>query len=124
MYELFGCEVNYNKLDNYDFMEGVDMFGAFAQYMGTKKEEILNSIENLNQSDKYYNIKKYNLKHTLMCGCSSLYNLDGEKSIYILCNFIKNDEIIHDEMNNKILKIYFEITDNKIINYLKTKINI
>jgi len=124
-HELFGCVVNYDKLDNHDFMEGVDMFGAFAQYMGTQKEEILTNIENINsnESDKYYCITKYNLKHTKRCGYNNLYYLDGEKSIYIPCNFIKYEQIIHDTMNNKILKIYFEIVNNNIINYLKSKIN-
>jgi hypothetical protein len=126
LYDLFGCNVNYNKLDNHDFMEGVDMFGAFAQYMGVKKkEEILVDIENLNssQSEKYYSIGKYELIRGKLCGISNLYYMDREKSLYIPCNFIKNDEIIHDNMNNKILKIYFEIKDHQIINYLKRKIN-
>ena len=123
---IFECAVNYNKLDNHDFMEDVDMFGAFAQYMrNQKKENIISDVENFNSNEsiKYYSISNYDLIPGRKFGFSYLFYLKAEKSLYIPCNFIKKDEIIQDEMNNKILKIYFEIKDKNIIKHLKSRIN-
>lgn len=125
--DYFGCSVNYNKLDNHNFMENVDMFGAFAKYMGSKKvEDIINDKEikiNKIKSKKYIKLDNYVLKLSRCCGYNRLFSIEDENSIYISCNFLSSELIEKDTNENKILKIKFEINNESIIKYLTTKLN-
>lgn len=129
LYEIFGCVVNYNKLYNHNFMEGIDMFGSFAQYMGNEKNELLLDLEDLNEnvsSRDYCNFYKYELAIEKFYSNSKLFFIQGDSSIYIPCNFMRSEESIdynYNQNKKQILKIYFDITDKNISSYLKTKIN-
>jgi len=127
-HDYFGCYVNYNKLDNHNFIEDVDMFGAFAQYMGCKKakdiikKQIIDD-EKSKQSEQYINLDNYKLKTNIVCGYSKLLSIERENSIYIPCYYISNELIEKDLNGNKILKIKFKIGNKSVIDYLTTKIN-
>ena len=119
----FGCRVNYDKLDNHEFKENVNMFGAFANYMQIEPNKILSkSIK----YDKCNNIEIDNFQlstntNTQSGTLLSLYN----SSIYIPCKFIKKEILSKDTINftQNIIKIFLELNEIEIINYLKYKID-
>lgn len=125
--DYFGCSVNYNKLDNHNFMENVDMFGAFAQYMGAEKAEdiIKNKETKINEkiSEKYISLDNYELKLSKSCGYSRLFSIEREKSIYIPCDYISSELVEKDSNGNKVLNIKFKIDNKSVIKYLTTKLN-
>lgn len=125
--DYFGCSVNYDKLDNHNFMENVDMFGAFAQYMGANKaEDIINNKEtkiNEQKSDQYINLDNNELKLRKGCGYGGLFSIEKENSIYIPCNYISSESVEKDSNGNKILNIKFKIDNKSVIKYLTTKLN-
>ena len=123
----FGCRVNYDKLDNHEFRENVNMFGSFVNYMHIKPNEILSkSIK----YDKCYNIEIDNRQFHTNSDSSlgtllSLYN----SSIYVPCKFIKKEILLKEyyqdtiNFNQNVFKIFLEINEIEIINYLKSKID-
>jgi hypothetical protein len=119
----FGCRLNYDKLDNHDFMEGVDMFGAFAQYVGIEKTSIVNEKTDLNEdkSDEYVYINNCELEIDKCFSLSRLYKINKQRAIYIPCKFLKTESAKLDK-NTKVLKMYFTIDKSQVINYLKTKL--
>lgn len=142
--DVFECTVNYNKLDNHDFKENVDMFGAFSDYFSLKPTDIVksNCKENVNESKSLkINLDDFNLypeKHTKN---GKLLTLSNNSSIYIPCTFLSseinldenntlvNDDDDDDENENKAkskenyIKIFLEIDNLEIIEYIKYKIN-
>lgn len=127
--DYFGCSVNYDKLDNHNFMEDVDMFGAFVEYMGIKKEDIIEDVNNeetkINEeeSSRYINLNNYELEINKSRGHFKLFSIEKENSIYIPCNFISSELIEKDSNGNKVLNIKFKIDNKSVIKYLTTKIN-
>jgi hypothetical protein len=151
----FGCTVNYNKLNNHDFKENVNMFGAFADYMHTKTSIILNKCEKINESlSDVVDIHNFELQQILSDQSNGvLFSLFKNSLIYTKCKFIKaemftkdlkknnyeyiyeesdeeSDEEINEKINEKIIKknqylikLFIEINDEEVINYLRHKIN-
>jgi hypothetical protein len=129
LYGIFECVVNYNKLDNQNFVEGVDMFGSFTSYMGLNKNAIISNIQNINEnpSEKYYTyLNDYVLETKKSYNSGKLFNLSHDNSIYIPCNFVGIDDSMYNDNKNdvkRVLKIHFLIDNENIISYLKKKID-
>ena len=122
--DYFGCCVNYDKLDNHNYIEDVDMFGAFVQYMNVEKaEDIIDDIILEKKSELYINLDNYNFKINKNCGYNRLLSIEQEYSIYIPCDFISSELIEKDLNGNIVLKIIFEIKNKSVIKYLTTKLN-
>ena len=129
---IFRCRVNYNKLVSYnDFLGDIDVIGSFAQYMKTPVIEIVKNIErtDLNleklKDDDYYtnnHSQFYKLHKYGYCSFGTIYRIVNEDSMYIPCYFV-NSEKITDDKNREILKMYFDVNDEKVIEYLIRKLN-
>lgn len=123
----FGCTINYDKLDNHNFVEGIDMFGAFAEYMGTKKENIVEvnggSLPlNDDESNKSVDLKSRCLFLSFSCMKKIMYYDDNEHSVYIPCNFI-NYNLTENESKKQVINLKFEIDNEVVIKYLVTKLD-
>ncbi len=135
--DIFNCTINYNKtFNNRNFVENMDMFGKFTDYFNKTKYEILKSssiyeksvsmttdIYNCNyihdvnkkymyEKNKFYQLHMYNKEN--MCESDNY-------AVYCSCEFIKFEKIT--ENNEKIIKIYFKVQNDNVIEYLKKKLN-
>jgi len=132
LHDIFGCKVNYEKVNNHDFKENINMFGLFAGYFHQKSEDILGKkldlnegIElNLKQPESKFVIESYKLTcENSLVGWDKLV-FENVRSVYVPCKFIKSEEIINKSENNlKILKIFFEIENCSVISFLKQQLN-
>lgn len=114
--EYFGCRVNYDKLDNSEFKESINMFGAFTDYFGFRKNEIeriLNpkkiiwdssnlcynvdledDVDNVmddfnnNYFDDYIEPYRYSFKESIQS-----YTIHNKEYIYIPCKFVSVQKI-------------------------------
>lgn len=141
--DYFGCVVNYNKLDNHEFVEGVDMFGAFSQYMCDvivneksvlddckvsildidKESNDIAGFDEKTNSDQYINLDNYELVRLDYNSYCKIFSILNERSIYIPCHFIESNIIETDLNENKVLTLKFFIDNISVIDYLKTKLN-
>jgi hypothetical protein len=124
--EYFMCVVNYNKFDNHNFIEDIDMFGKFAKYMQQEKEDIIitnNEEEQINDKESlnYIDMNNYDYAINYASGLDKILTINNEHSIYIPCNFISS-ELIEKDLK-KVLKINFNINNKSIITYLTKKLN-
>ena len=136
--DYFNCFVNYNKLDNHDFKENVDMFGAFSNYMGLNRI-VLSGFKTLNETDSNNLNKNVNplindeitkISKTLF---GKLYTFENNSSIYTPCKFVKTETTTTDvkkpynynpavdnyNTSSKIVKIFLELDKIEVINYIK-----
>ena len=123
LHDYFGCKINYDKLNNHEFKEGVNMFGAFTDYLNIKPSDIINTEDFKDKSDKHfvnYSITKLKYTHQYQNGCIHCFN--NEESLYLYGKFIKFEDIELNNFNDH-KKIYFEIDNDNIIEYLTNRIN-
>lgn len=118
----FKCSVNYNKLSNRDFKEDVDMFGAFSKYMGILTKNLTNGLDELadhNYGDRTGTIDLYG--YEINKASSLTYKIHNQEYLFVRCKFLKLEQV--DFQDKKINKIFWEISNKWVKDYLLNIIN-
>ena len=126
-HDYFECKVNYDKFNNHEFKENVNMFGAFVDYLGLKPKSILNMSTEINENISNTNFEKIKLINYKTSDYGLKYQIKNNNSLYAPCKFIRYNlfekETEQGQKNINVVEIYFQITNENIIEYLTKKIN-
>lgn len=113
MKSYFNCTVNYNKLDNHEFKNNVNMFGAFVDYLHLKPNNILKNCEKINDKvSKKVKIDNFKLHQISNSNYGKLFTLLENSSIYIPCKFIK-----YEKLTIELAKLNQNIHHKEVYNY-------
>ena len=123
LHKYFGCRINYNKLDNYEFKENINMFGAFIDYFKFPDDKPIlmpnNSKSTINEPlSKNINFEKYDFSQISLTQTGILLSLH-DSSIYTKCKFISHNF----NENTEYSQIFFKIENESIIDFLEKKID-
>jgi hypothetical protein len=128
-FNCFGCKVNYDKLDNHDFKEDVNMFGAFTNYFGMDGQEVSDILNPECITDWNYCVSVDFTENNQIQRCGNYVRgeicaIANKESLYVSCKFICIDDVISSQIDNLVAYAYFEIENKDIIKYLSTIIDI